>query len=352
MKSGEVFNPDMLVIARESRGLTQTDLANAANISQGSVSKWESRLKQPTTEAASRMAKALGYPEGFFYQPEVFYGLPPTFYRRRQRVGKRVLNQLHARMTVARLHLIRLLRGVVFEPALPMLDLEVDDYGSPEDVAGVLRATWLVRPGPIPNLIGLIESAGILVIPMDLREDKIDAVGWKVPDLPPLMFVDLSVPTDRLRFTLAHELGHLIMHRVPSEDMESEADRFAGEFLAPAAELRPSLAPVTLERLARLKLVWRVSMASLLYRAGELELITPRQRQYLWTEFAKRGWRKREPGSTDIPAESPSLLKSLFATHLDKLGYSIDELASALNSTVQDLLRTYSIDCGGPRLLT
>ena len=63
-------------------------------------------------------------------------------------------------------------------------------------------------------------------------------------------------------------------------------------------------------------------------------------------------WRKREPASTDIPPEEPTLLQGLLATHFDDLGYSIEDLAAALNSTVEDLAIGYSIDAGGPRLVT
>lgn len=337
------FNPDMLVLARESRGMTQADVAERSHISQGSISKWENRLAEPFDGATERLSAALHYPTRFFYQPEAYYGLPPTFYRKRASVGKRMLNRLHARMTVIRLHLVRLLRSVTLEPGLPLPELEVDEQGSPEEVARVLRATWMVRAGPIPALVDLLERAGILVIPLDPGIEKVDAVGWNLPDLPPLIFFNPAAPPDRIRFSIAHELGHLVMHRIPTEDMEGEANRFAAEFLAPSDQLAGHLRELSLERLARLKLVWRISMAALLYRAKELDCLTDRQYRYYWTQFGKRGWRTREPGSDQIPLEEASLLNGILQLHLTDLGYTLEDLATALNSTPTDLGDLYGL---------
>lgn len=337
------FNPDMLRVARESRGLTQADVADFSGISQGMISKLENRLVDPSQNVLKALAEALRYPLSFFYQHEDVFGLPPTFYRRRQSVTVKTLNRLSAEMTLVRLHLLTLLRSLELDAPLSLPDLDVDEYGSPEEVARVLRATWMVPSGPIPNLISLLERAGIILVPLRTENRKIDAIGWQVPDLPPLMFYNTKAPADRLRFTLSHELGHLAMHRVPSDEMEEEANRFAAEFLAPAADLRPQLPPVSLERLARLKMVWRMSMAALLYRAHALGLISKRKYQYLWTEFGRRGWRTREPASTQLSPEEPTILTDVFRTHFEDLDYSLSDLEHALKTSADDLLRLYPI---------
>lgn len=337
------FNPDMLVIARESRGRTQTELARESGFSQGIVSKWETHVSEPTSESIETIAGSLGFPVAFFYQTEPYFGLPPTFYRKRASTRKRVLNQLHARMTVVRLHLIRLLRSVSLDAPLELPYLDIDEVGSPEEAARLLRASWFVRPGPIPRLVDLIERSGVIVIPFDLRGEKIDAVGWSPPDVPPLIFFDPSAPPDRVRFTIAHELGHLVMHRVPTEDIETEANRFASEFLMPEKDIRVQLRGLSLERLAKLKLVWRVSMAALLYRANDLGQISDRQSRSYWMKFGKLGWRKSEPGSDQIPPEQPRLLTQVLGTHVDELGYSLQELAGAMNSSTRDLSDYYGI---------
>src|SRR5437870_1642062 len=80
---------------------------------------------------------------------------------------------------------------------------------------------------PIHNMIRTVESAGALVYRVDFATRLLDAVSHWSPGMPPLFFLNDDAPPDRLRFSLAHELGHVVMHSVPTDNMEKEADRFA-----------------------------------------------------------------------------------------------------------------------------
>jgi Zn-dependent peptidase ImmA (M78 family) len=98
----------------------------------------------------------------------------------------------------------------------------------------------MVPPGPIENLTTLAERAGIIVVWCDFGA-AIDGVTMKTDDLPPCIFLNRTAPADRLRASLAHEIGHTIMHRVPTDTMEDEAYTFGAELLVPERELRKDL---------------------------------------------------------------------------------------------------------------
>jgi Zn-dependent peptidase ImmA (M78 family) len=159
---------------------------------------------------------------------------------------------------------------------------------------------------------------------------EVDAITQVIPGLPPMIFVNADAPMDRLRFTLAHELGHLIMHAFASPDMESQADRFAAEFLMPAEDIRAQFVRVTLPLLMAMKAYWKVSMAALAYHAKRLEAITERQYIRIRTEMSRLGFVKHEPASTDIPREEPVLLRGLVAFHVEHLKYGIEDLGRVL----------------------
>jgi len=143
----------------------------------------------------------------------------------------------------------------------------------------------------------------------------------------------------RQRFTLAHELGHAVMHPVPSSDMESQADRFAAALLMPARDVAPQLSGgITLPRLAALKPVWRVSMAALLMRAKTLGVLSESQSSYLWRQFSRFGYRTAEPQDVAVAAESPHVVADVLNVHLTELGYSLSELAASLHVYEPDLL--------------
>lgn len=142
-----------------------------------------------------------------------------------------------------------------------------------------------------------------------------------------------------MRFTLAHELGHVIMHQKPSADMESEADRFAAEFLMPARDIRPELRPLSLSRLVVLKQYWRVSMAALIQRAGDLKVITERQRRSLWTQMSKEGYRKVEP--SPIETERPTVLSDILDVYRHSHGFTLAEMSTMVASYEHEFRTRY-----------
>ena len=131
------------------------------------------------------------------------------------------------------------------------------------------------------------------------------------------------------------------MHRVPTDTMEDEADTFAGELLAPFALVRKDLigGRVTLERLVQLKMYWRVSVASLLYKVGKSGFLSANQSGYLWKQLAARGWKLREPDETQFPAEAPRLYEHVVSLHSNEMGYSANDLMKMLHVN-DDVLHT------------
>src|ERR1700734_2992321 len=105
--------------------------------------------------------------------------------------------------------------------------------------------------GPLQSVVENIESAGGIVVLARFGTNLIDGLSFRVEGVPPLFFMNKDVPGDRFRFSLAHELGHMVMHSIPDDDekMESEAHRFAAAFLMPASEIKPYLAAAKINNL-------------------------------------------------------------------------------------------------------
>lgn len=341
--------PEMVTLARESRGITQSKLAAALGTSQGHLSKIEAGSIPASPELISDLAGILGYPETFFYQRDRVYGpsVSEFFHRKRATASIKALNQVHARINIRRLHIARLLRAGEVEDKFPRID--PDEFGGDiEEVARAARAIWQIPPGPVRNLIEVIENAGGIVIRLNLGAPKIDAVSWWVPGLPPMFVVSDKISADRERHTLAHELGHIIMHSDVRPHMEQEADRFAGAFLTPAEDIKRDLLQPSIHSLAGLKPKWRVSMQSLLVRAKQLGTINEAQATYLWRQLSAAGYRLREPAELDFPKEEPTLLQELLELHVEELGYSLRDLADMLCWTEEELRANYRIGTHTP----
>ena len=344
-------NPEMVRLAREARGLTQTGLAKAARLNQATISKIESSLLDVSPANLTAIAGAVKMPETFFYQTDLIHGAGTSefFHRKRQAVPVGVLMKIHALINILRIQIATLLHAVEPPPCqIPQLEL-ADFNGNPAEVARAVRAALNVSAGPIPTVVKLIEDAGGLVIPCAFGTFEVDAISRWVPGMPmPLFFVNSAAPVDRFRMNIAHELGHMVMHRVPEADMEDQANKFAAEFLMPASEIKPQLYNITLQRLAALKPYWRTSMNSILKRAGDLNTVSSGALRYLWIQMAQRGYRKREPQELDLIPEPPSLLKEIVDFYRMDLGYSVDDLARALKSTSADLMVMYGLELSKP----
>lgn len=340
------FNAELLRIARQARGWSQTELSRQSGVSQANLSKLENGLISPTDVVLNRVAHALHFPRSLFFEPDRMLGLPMSvhpMYRKKASVGQRSLERLEAEINIRLFHIRRLLKSAEFDPDLPMPEMDIDEFGGdPERIAELVRRTWLVPTGPMKDLVGWVERAGCVVVHCDFASLSVDGVTICSPGMPPCIFLNRNQPADRQRFSLAHELGHIVMHQVPSPTMEDEANAFASALLMPAPEIRLHLSGrLTIQKLAALKPVWRVSMQALLFRAKVVGAISANQSQYLWRQISALGYKRSEPPELEFPSEESHVLPEMIRVHLEDLGYKIEDLCSALHTCEDDLRKLH-----------
>lgn len=343
------FNNHLLILAREARGLTQDELADRVPIAQGTLSKYETGFLPPPTEFVADAARVLNFPVSFFHQPGRPYGFPPFHYRKRKKLSAKALGRIVAEMNIRRMHISKMLVsfGQNSNRFIPEIDQDVymarkKGELDVEDVARSVREGWMLPNGPIADMVGLLEENGGIVIPCDFRTDLLDAMSQRIDGMPVLFFVNMHAPADRVRHTLAHELGHMVLHTITLKDdatMEEEADAFAGAFLVPADDVRPQLRRFELRHLANMKAYWKVSMAALAVRADRLQMITAYQKKAFWAEMTRLGYRKREPN--EPPKEEPKMLRQMVAFHQKKLGYLKSEVARLLDLNPSEFDQMY-----------
>jgi Zn-dependent peptidase ImmA (M78 family)/DNA-binding XRE family transcriptional regulator len=344
------FNPKLLILARQARGLSQADIAERTQINQGFISKIENGLKEPPKDAVKRFSELLDFPESFFYQDEEIYGLPlsvhPFQHRKKRAVTIPGLNTIHAEINITIWNLKKLLQSVdlTFRNTMPYMD--VDEYDEDiEKIAELTRRTWLLPHGPIKNLTECLEKAGCIVIWSDFHNAGVDGITLCLHNLPVCIFINKNRPADRMRFTLAHELGHIVMHKYPRPNMEDQADRFASAFLMPYCDIKESLVTfqnrVTLEHLAYLKPIWRVSIQAILMRAKDIGMINKTQSEYLWKKISVARIRFHEPPELDFPREEPALFPRILKLHIENLGYSVSDLSKSFCINEAEFNRKY-----------
>lgn len=325
------INAEMLILARESEGISQRALSELTGISQGRLSRYESGLAKVPGDHLNAIAEHLKYPLEFFYIQERLYNASCMYHRKKKSLTVTEEKRIHAQVNKLRIRAVRLLRDAEVESANRFHRLDMEKFGSPEDAAAGLRRLWQLPTGPIRNVIGTLERAGGIVFRCPFGSSRVDGISqWPLDDAntPPVFFISADIPGDRMRFTLCHELAHVSLHHLPTDDPEAEADRFASEFLLPARELRDDLRGMTLQKAAALKSYWKVSMGAIIRRSYDLGGIELRQYRYLNMQLSQRGYRRCEP--IPIPPEEPRLLREIIAVHRTSHRRSLADLSRLL----------------------
>lgn len=212
-----------------------------ASVTPAAISQLECGDANPTDAKVDLMALALGVPVEFLRMPmeEIHEG----FFRSLQKSS--VAQRRRARS------LAHLVHDLAIEPSgdvlladvsLPLFPVETLDERSPlvADGARKVRAAWGVAPGPIPDVVGLLEAHGVLVLRLPLDASEVDAFSLPSADRPVVVLGTDKGDRARSRFDAAHELGHLVMHGESVwgvKEVENQAHKFAAECLMPAAEI-------------------------------------------------------------------------------------------------------------------
>lgn len=311
------MNGERLRIVRRLRRWTQKELAESASIAQATISRIESgAIEEPGTNVIEAISAATGFPAKFFVRrsgPELPLG--SLTFRARRSATKVEVNEAYAWAEVT-LECMCELATHVDLPEVRVAQLPTE---SPEHAAEITRSAMRHSPDrPIANVTHAMEQAGIWVFAVDVPLEHRDAFStWpRALDQRPLVVVcTADAPGDRLRWSLAHELGHIVLHhhgpRGTLSEVEKEADRFASEFLMPAATILEEFTrPVTIGSLSELKLRWGVSVASLIYRARELGVISDRRARALFIEIS-RTWGRSKPEPIHLAVEKPRLLRKV-----------------------------------------
>jgi Zn-dependent peptidase ImmA (M78 family)/DNA-binding XRE family transcriptional regulator len=307
-----VITPDRLRQARELRGLTQTALARQVGVHPSAIAQLETGRMQPSPAVLDALGRATGFPVAFFTRPSG-PALPPGSLRFRARAALTARQRRQAWAYAQMLYELMASLAAQTEypaPRLPRLDSD------PVAAATLTRqALGLASDRPIGPLIRTLERHGVWVLAIPVPLPRRDACSaWAGGDgATPVLVVAATPAGDRRRFSVAHELGHLVLHHTPEgtpHALEQQADAFAEAFLLPVAAMRVALVPpITLTTLADLKTRWGVSLQALIRRALTLEIISPSQYRSLSTQLGARGWRTREPIA--VPVERPRALRQL-----------------------------------------
>lgn len=342
MDSGTTLQGARLRMARHLRGLTQIELADRTGLSVQFISKLESEDRSPSPEALSALAFALGVGPRFLQRPiqEVITD-EACHLRSRRSTPKRLKREIRYRAVL----LIEIVKRIEDRIRLPDPDFPRIARGSgPEGIetaAQQLRVAWgIAAEAPLGNLTRLIESKGAVVSSIHGTSKKVSAFSTRSSR--PLIIRSTAIESaSRTRFDLAHECGHLVMHRdivTGDRETEGEADRFGGAFMFPRSAVRREYGArgyVDWDLVFRLKQRWGMSASAIVRRAWDVGCISYGHYRRANITIRSKGWHLGEPNEPE--AERPELLRRALQMMESKDPGSVLALAAEMDCPLDDL---------------
>lgn len=303
-------------VARKLKGWSMRELARRAGVSAQAISNYERGEDVPGSQVLIRIALAVEKPLEFFFTRGVSIKEVRPAYRKRSGLSRAQQQSVEAYLCdwAGRVLQVQQISGSSFIWQFPEgFPRQIHAIEEVEQAAVHLREAWDLGMDAIPNLVALLEEKGVLigVVPVDAGDFDGAAFWIRADDsascLLPAIAVRGGLPGDRQRFTLSHELFHLLCEVSEGLDAERMAHRFAAAFLVPEPTAREVLGSsrkhLSLYELHLLKHQFGLSMLAWVRRAHELQIIHESTAQEMFRLFRKRGWHLQEPGDPYPPEE-------------------------------------------------
>lgn len=287
------LDPERIRVARMRRGMTKVDLANRLSVTSRTVTKYET--SGAPISVAESLAEALKFPAAYFSRENApLLAAEEVRFRAARRATAR---ERDAAIAVG-VSGVEIDQWISSRFVLPDIDLSSFVGDEPRTAARLLRGVWGLGTRPLPNLVQLCESRGIRVYSLPTFADAVDAYSIWRNDVPYVFLARRKTP-ERIRFDLAHELGHLILHADEGYEtaaQEREADAFASEFLMPAASIIEYLRQnPPIDELLTVRTSFKVSAMALAFAAHKAGRMSDWAYRQTCIELSQRGFRKSEP---------------------------------------------------------
>lgn len=334
---------ERIKIARQIQRLSLRELSELVGVSHTAISKYENGAANPSSDVLLKLSKALGVELDFLLRPSRVQVEQPAFRtcvdlsKREQERVLRLVQEWAERYLAA--------EQLVFGDSPPKNWLgdvhskPVTSVDEAEEVAEKTRKDLGLGLDPIESIVDLLEDHGVKVGSFS-RDEEFDACTFIVNKEPVIAARETDFG-DRQTFSIAHELGHILVDTHDPKLVEAASDRFAGALIVPRKavfmELGNKRRQISLKELTILKRKYKLSMQGWLHRVRDLDIVSERYYLEARKAFRLRGWQEKEPGD-QVAAETPERLKMLILHSLSEGRISEARAAELLGISLRQFL--------------
>ena len=343
---GKYFNGERLKIARMWRNLSATQLADLIGFSRQTISMLENgKLMNPEFATVQKLSEKLEFPITFFLEEtKINFNESTTYFRSLLTTNKKYRVEQEEKIKFIAIVYNMLSEYLEFEKVnLP----QIPTNATPQEAANILREYWGLGNRPIENIVYLAENNGLIVTDFETATGDVDAFSHKITsdDMETYLigYSKNKRTAARIHFDVAHEIGHILLHnwredlecidKEEFKEIELQAHAFASAFLLPEDEFRKDVSPyaTNLAYYTELKKTWKVSIAAMIRRAKDLDIITADDYSRLMRNMQKQGIRKTEPLDDELVTAEPSLLRQAIKILFDQKVFTPNEFLEELS---------------------
>lgn len=270
------FVSERLRDIRVLNGYTVEYVADYLGVTKQAVSKYENGITVPSIDVLERIVKLFALPAGYLTKETALpRKMSPVFYRKpKSRTSQKEMDRIKIYFKCC----YELITESRKYGGYNLLDLpQFSEDQTVEQKADALRAHWKLGQQPIGDMVSVLEKHGFYVFSVDLQGCKIDGAFQCVEDIPMILINVARGSRERQNFSMAHELGHLILHscmeQADGDEIEQQANLFASCFLMPEKMIRRDIIRIDADSLILLGEKWNVSPQAVLERCADLELL-------------------------------------------------------------------------------
>jgi len=295
---------ERLKSARIMKGYSLQDLADALDgkLSKQALNKYEQGLMKPESDVLLLLCNALDVRPDFFTR-EMSINLENVEFRKLKRLSAKDSASIREKTVdiLERYFELEDLLGIDEQFVNPIKDMPISNYKDVEVAVQKIKDAWKLGEDPLKNVIELLEDNNIKVIEIAAGDEFVGLSTWEGIKNP-VVVVNANLKADRKRFTVLHELGHILMNvnHLPEKEREFICHSFAGAMLIPAKalikELGASRTQIYLNELVYLKKQFGASIQAIMFRAKHLGIISESYHKNFMIFMSMKGYKKNEPG--------------------------------------------------------
>ena len=347
----EIFST-RLKLARKMAGMSLQDLSDALNnkVTKQSLSKYEQGEMNPTSEVLLAIANVLNLKPDYFLRKKKLE-MGKILFRKRAALSKKDEEAVTEKVRdyVERYIELEDILNISNYFENPVKDFKIEKKEDVRMAAEKLRLDWNLGDNPIPNLVEMLELRGIKVLLIDDVEALDGMAVFTSGGIPVVVVNKMGKPIERLRFTIIHELAHLLLDLSILEDNDKLVEEwchfFSSCFLLPAKMLLKMIGGekrnyIYINELIKIKEYYGISIRAIVHRLKYMKVITDSYYQRWVIYMSKQYGQKNEPGEYK-GEEVSKIFDLLIARGLSEGIISLSKAAALCNTDIVKIRKEY-----------